>query len=446
MSYNVLHDGDNLSDHDAICLKLQMPSVCYANTPTGVSYKNVCWERPSDSDILIYKGKLIERLKSMSVPWDALTCKSFMCKKHHNDIVTFHDCLIAVHLDVCNDHIPCISSTKRKSCLPGWNEHVETKRRSAIFWNNIWPNNGSPHSGVVAEIRRRTRLKYHYAVRYIKNNQDTITNQYMADAKLNNKARSFWTEVKKKLNGHNSKIFSVDSSTEKNGICNIFYGKYKSLYSSVPYNNKEMYRLQTDIESNVDLHCTSGLCYNNHSINLEDVYGAVKKLKVNKGDGIHQSFSNNIINAPHISYVYLALLFNSMLVHGVMPDGMLLGTIIPTVKNKRKSTCDSSNFRAITLSSILGKMFDNIILAKNSSILRSSDYQFGFKPKHSTVNCSFVLKEIAQYYNNKGSNVYCLLLDASQAFDRVHYIKLFKLLIDKGMCFLTARFLLSSYI
>ena len=87
-----------------------------------------------------------------------------------------------------------------------------------------------------------------------------------------------------------------------------------------------------------------------------------------------------------------------------------------------------------------------LILAQNSSILSSSDYQFGFKPKHSTVNCSFVLKKLAQYYNNKGSNVYCLLLDASHAFDRVHYIKLFKLLIDKGMCFLTARFLLSSYI
>ena len=221
ISYNVFHEGDNLSDHDAICLKLKMPSVCYANTPTGVSYKNVCWERASDSDILVYKGKLFERLKSMSVPWDALTCKSFMCKKHHNDIVTFHDCLIAAHLDVCNDHIPCISSIKRKSCLPGWNEHVETKTKSAIFWHSIWRNNGSPRSGVVADIRRRTRLKYHYAVRYIKNNQDTITNQYMADAILNNKARNFWTEVKKKLNGNNSKIFrlSVDRSTEKHGIC-----------------------------------------------------------------------------------------------------------------------------------------------------------------------------------------------------------------------------------
>ena len=320
ISYNVFHEGHNLSDHDAICLKLKMPSVCYANTHTGVSYKNVRWERASDSDILVYKGKLFERLKLISLPWDALTCKSFMCKKHHNDIVTFHDCLIAARLDVCNDHIPCISSMKRKYCLPGWNEHVETKRKSAILWHSIWRNNGSPHSDVVADIRRRTRLKYHYAVRYIKNNQDTITNQYMADAILNDKARNFWTEVKKKLNGHNSKIFSVDRSTEKHGICNIFYEKYKCLYSSVPYDNKEMYRLQTDIQSNVDLHCISGHCYNKHSINVEDVYGAVKKLKDNKGDGVHHSFSNNIINAHHISYVYLALLFNSMLVHGVLPD------------------------------------------------------------------------------------------------------------------------------
>ena len=55
------------------------------------------------------------------------------------------------------------------------------------------------------------------------------------------------------------------------------------------------------------------------------------------------------INHSQTTSSYSALLFNSMLVHGVLPDGMLLGTIISIVKNKWKSTSDSSNFRAITL-------------------------------------------------------------------------------------------------
>ena len=36
-------------------------------------------------------------------------------------------------------------------------------------------------------------------------------------------------------------------------------------------------------------------------------------------------------------------------------------------------------------------------------------------------------------------------MDASQAFDRVHYVKLFKLLLKRGLCFVSACFLLSLY-
>ena len=127
------------------------------------------------------------------------------------------------------------------------------------------------------------------------------------------------------------------------------------------------------------------------------------------------------------------------------PDETFKGTIIPIPKNKRKAENDSSNYRGIALSSIFGKLIDNIILMVNAQILRSCDFQFGFKPNHSTALCTFVLKEVVQYYMNQGGSAYCLLPDASKAFDNVHYVKLFQLLIKKGLCPLTARFLISLY-
>ena len=48
-------------------------------------------------------------------------------------------------------------------------------------------------------------------------------------------------------------------------------------------------------------------------------------------------------------------------------------------------------------------------------------------------------------YNSKEGNVHALLLDASKAFDRVNYIKLFRKLINRGMCPLTVRLLLNMY-
>ena len=44
------------------------------------------------------------------------------------------------------------------------------------------------------------------------------------------------------------------------------------------------------------------------------------------------------------------------------------------------------------------------------------------------------------------SNVYSCLLDASKAFDKVHYGKLFRILLDKKVPFCIIRLLLDSYI
>ena len=60
--------------------------------------------------------------------------------------------------------------------------------------------------------------------------------------------------------------------------------------------------------------------------------------------------------------------------------------------------------------------------------------------------CSFLVSETIQYYKSHGSDVYMLPLDASKAFDRVKYTKLFKLLIDRSVCPLIIRFLINIYI
>ena len=71
--------------------------------------------------------------------------------------------------------------------------------------------------------------------------------------------------------------------------------------------------------------------------------------------------------------------------------------------------------------------------------------QFGFKPKHSTVLCSVIYKELIDNYNRNGSNVYSCLLDASKAFDKIHYGKLFNVLLEKGIPFCIIRILLDAY-
>ena len=68
---------------------------------------------------------------------------------------------------------------------------------------------------------------------------------------------------------------------------------------------------------------------------------------------------------------------------------MIMGTMIPIPKNRKQSLCTSSNYRAIALSSIFGKIQDWAILIKEESTLCSSHLQFGFKKRMSTTQCTY---------------------------------------------------------
>ena len=58
---------------------------------------------------------------------------------------------------------------------------------------------------------------------------------------------------------------------------------------------------------------------------------------------------------------------------------MILGTMIPIPKDKKKSVCNSSNYRAIALNNIFNKTLDLVILINEEMTLCSSDLQFGLK-------------------------------------------------------------------
>jgi len=65
------------------------------------------------------------------------------------------------------------------------------------------------------------------------------------------------------------------------------------------------------------------------------------------------------------------------------------------------------NYRGIALSSIFGKLFDNIVLHRYHEMLCTSDLQFAFKKKSSTNLCTMVLKEIIPCYIHNDSSAFC---------------------------------------
>ena len=127
-----------------------------------------------------------------------------------------------------------------------------------------------------------------------------------------------------------------------------------------------------------------------YNITVPDVMNAVTHLKDGKSDGYEGLSSDHFIHGNRQLYVLLSILFTLFLRHGFSPDSMILGTMIPIPKDKKKSVCSSSNYRAIALSSIFSKILDWIILIKEEYSLCSSELQFGFKRDYLQRNAPLV--------------------------------------------------------
>ena len=203
--------------------------------------------------------------------------------------------------------------------------------------------------------------------------------------------------------------------------------------------------LKERMNSLIENKCAKGNCYSAHHISVDDVMYGISCLKSDKKDSIPNLRTSHFRHADRKLGVHISLLLHSMVSHGYCPGDFKLTTVVPIPKNQRKSLYSSDNYRGIALSSIIGKIFDYIILKNHSDILSSSDGQFGFKKGHSTMHCSYVVEEVISYYRSRDTPVYCVMLDASKAFDCVQYIKLFDLLLKKGLCPLVARFLANLY-
>ena len=100
---------------------------------------------------------------------------------------------------------------------------------------------------------------------------------------------------------------------------------------------------------------------------------------------------------------------------------------------------------AITLSSILNKILDWVILIKEKSALCSSHLQCGFKKRMSTTQCTYSMLYPVNCHTFNTSNVFVLMLDASKAFDRVNYCKLYRELLKRDISPIVLRLLLYMY-
>lgn len=439
-SYYAVHDGDNLSDHSPVVMRLDIGCQFQQGTPRSHVPK-VAWHRATDQNIGEYKQILAMLLNTVECPYDAMDCETPNSCEHRGEIDAYIRNLNAACLAASEVCIP----KSRKKRIAGWSEQVKRFKEKSIFWHRIWCESGRPVNGVLFEVMKQAKRDYKAAVKRVLRNQANISNARMADALSCNNVRDFWSEVKRKSSNHSPSPTIMDGVQGDEAICELFRDKYESLYNSVPYDEASFSALRDSVSVQAADRCLRGTCYCEHNVQVHEVSAAVRKLKRGKSGGPGSPSSDHFINAPREMFIHLSLLLTACIHHSFMSPEVLGSCLIPIPKNARKSKQDSDNYRSIAIGSILCKLLDLIVIAKHGNVLNSSTLQFGFKAGHSTVQCSFVVQEVIDHFVQNDALCHVLLLDASKAFDRVNFAKLFELLIKRGMCPLTILMLMHVY-
>ena len=304
--------------------------------------------------IIYVSYNLDEFLYNIVLPYDCINCTNLLCTNiiNTNSIQLLHDQIILALLR-SSEVIP-ETGTKSKN-IPGWNDYIKHLKLTASFWRNLWRDNSSPLTGQIHDIMKETRRKDHYGIRNVKSNEEDIKKQKFAETLCDNNSRQFWFEVKKIRNKNTLSSQCIDNISGDENIANLFLHKYNQLYNSVHYDDTEMSTLCDENVNDIHVHCIANPSKHKHThcITVEQVKFAINKLKPGKSDSTDGLLSDNFKNDTHLLYSYIALLFTCMLTHGVSPIDFCLSVIVPIPKNKRANKCDSSNYRAIAISSLL---------------------------------------------------------------------------------------------
>ena len=401
--------------------------------------RGVRWDEITDHDANLYRNFTSILGNAIVIP-DVVHCRDLNCNDpiHINAIAEFYSKILNCINEAAGFIAPppkgssnANNSSNNRKRVPGWNAYVEEHHENSRVAFQLWDDHGRPRHGPIFELKKRAQARYKYAIRFIKRNSERIKNDNMALKFINND-HSVWRDINRDSNPRLPIPNKIDDICGSSNIADFWKQHYSNIYNCV---QNSSYSFTHDFAEHELIPVVS----------LHEIYEAIYDIKNVHSKGLDGLTISHFKLASRKMIIFLSLCFQSMLVHGYIPDQLMLSSITPIVKDKRGSFTTSSNYRPISVASVVAKIFERIILNRIHQYLTSNHNQFGFKAKHGTDMAIYLIKETLTKYVECNSLVFMCLLDASKAFDRVHHGKLFGKLIDRGVPYYIVRILAYWY-
>uniref|UniRef100_A0A1Y1M0F5 Reverse transcriptase domain-containing protein n=2 Tax=Photinus pyralis TaxID=7054 RepID=A0A1Y1M0F5_PHOPY len=155
------------------------------------------------------------------------------------------------------------------------------------------------------------------------------------------------------------------------------------------------------------------------NIQMEELRKTIKYIKKGKSAGHDKINAEMLKNLGARGTEMLTKIFNKAWTTGKVPEDWKLGIIIPLFKKGDSRDC--SNYRGITILSVVSKVYEHIMEARLRTQIEEqlADTQSGFRKGRSVQDHIFSIKQMIEKSKMQNSEIYMAFLDLEKAFDRV---------------------------
>jgi exonuclease III len=429
-NFKIIDNGANMSDHLPIGCEVDAQYAAYIGhcskptPPATRGYK----ERWDKADLLKYYLQSGHYLQSIVVPSDLLNCPTgCMCNSHKSLINSYYEEIIHMLKLSASSCVPKVPVNLFKAF---WNENLDKLKEISIDMHNLWRMVGSPRSGIINSARLKAKFDYKQAIKQSECDFERLHSDHLNSLFNNKDTKNFWKSWISNYKKSSSTPVYINGHSDPAVIANSFRDHFDKVYVDSSQDLAAVDEFQCIIRERRQRNTSEAPC---ELIAIETIEQCINKLKPLKAAGHDGIAPEHLIHSHPCVSAHLKILFTLMLRHSFVPDSFGRGTLIPIVKDKNGDVGSLDNYRPITISPIVSKVFELFLIEKFSKYFDTDALQFGFKKNLGCSNAVLALRLVIDYFTARNSNVYIASLDACKAFDRVNHFKMFSILCQRGL-------------
>jgi hypothetical protein len=310
-----------------------------------------------------------------------------------------------------------------------WNEELDCLKQQSIDDHKLWKTLGKPRHGPIFDKHRASKLLYKQRIREFQRSETSSYTNELHDALLEKNGPTFWKCWRSKLESSKPRAGQVDGLVNDNDIVCKFVNYFAEASSNLTVEgSNNLQQIYAD--------CRPNYCGTPHSrqyeFDVELVDRIVHDMKHGKAAGIDGLTVEHLLHSHPVIFNLLSTIFNMFIKHGFVPDDFGRSYTVPLPKgNSVNKAMSVDDFRGISISPVISKVFERCILKRYSGFLETSDSQFGFKKGLGCSHAIYSVKCVVNHYTRCGSTVTLCALDLKKAFDKMNHNGLYIKLMDR---------------